>query len=114
MSCPSPLPRNGMHTQRADVPTPTSNLPGFRTLFSDRFVWFPFRVRGISPGLQSEVNLYRKYKDFEEAGWDIMSGVRILSLALHPPLDLIACAGQHPTLERGHALHRRPRGGQGA
>ncbi|KAI0349208.1 cytochrome P450 [Trametes cingulata] len=52
-----------------------SNLPGFRTLFSDRFVWFPFRVDGVSPGLQSEVNLYRKYKDFEEAGWDIMAGV---------------------------------------
>lgn len=32
---------------------------------------------GISPGLQSEVNLYRKYKDFEEAGWDIMAGVRL-------------------------------------
>ncbi|KAI0720719.1 cytochrome P450 [Cerioporus squamosus] len=55
-----------------------NNLPGFRTLFSDRFVWFPFRVKGISPGLQSEVNLYRKYKDFEEAGWDIMSGVNFL------------------------------------
>lgn len=53
-----------------------SNLPGFRTLFSDRFVWFPFRVDGISPGLQSEINLYRKYQDFEEAGWDIMAGVR--------------------------------------
>ncbi|KAI0819401.1 cytochrome P450 [Trametes gibbosa] len=51
------------------------HLPGFRTLFSGRFVWFPFRVDGISPGLQSEVNLYRKYKDFEEAGWDILAGV---------------------------------------
>ncbi|KAI0716468.1 cytochrome P450 [Earliella scabrosa] len=52
-----------------------NNLPGFRTLFSERFPWFPFRVKGISPGMQSELNLYRKYKDFEEAGWDIMSGV---------------------------------------
>ncbi|KAH9855318.1 cytochrome P450 [Lenzites betulinus] len=51
------------------------NLPGFRTLFSDRFIWFPFRVDGVSPGLQSEVNLYRKHMDFEEAGWDIMAGV---------------------------------------
>ncbi|TBU39902.1 cytochrome P450 [Dichomitus squalens] len=58
-----------------------NNLPGFRTLFSDRFVWFPFRVDGISPGLQSEVNLYRKYKDFEEAGWDIMAGVSVLPSA---------------------------------
>ncbi|TFK82080.1 cytochrome P450 [Polyporus arcularius HHB13444] len=54
-----------------------NNLPGFRTLFSDRFVWFPYRVKGISPGLQSEENLYRKHKDFEEAGWDIMSGVNV-------------------------------------
>ncbi|KAI0739086.1 cytochrome P450 [Daedaleopsis nitida] len=54
-----------------------NNLPGFRTLFNERFVWFPFRVRGVSPGLQSEVNLYRKYKDFEEGGWDIMSGVNL-------------------------------------
>ena len=38
-------------------------------------------MRGISPGLQSEVNLYRKYKDFEEAGWDIMSGVRMRTLS---------------------------------
>ncbi|KAI9063783.1 cytochrome P450 [Trametes sanguinea] len=54
------------------------NLRGFRTLFSDRFIWFPFRVKGISPGVQSELNLYRKYKDFEEAGgWDIMAGVNI-------------------------------------
>ncbi len=53
-----------------------SNLPGFRTLFSDRFVWFPYRVNGISPGVQSEINLYRKYQDFEEGGWDIMAGVR--------------------------------------
>ena len=42
-------------------------------------MWFPFRVDGISPGVQSEVNLYRKYKDFEEAGWDIMAGVRLPS-----------------------------------
>ncbi|KAH9941606.1 cytochrome P450 [Epithele typhae] len=55
-----------------------NNLPGFRTLFNERFIWFPFRVRGVSPGIQSEVNLYRKYKDFEEAGWDIMSGVSVL------------------------------------
>ncbi|KAH9899278.1 cytochrome P450 [Cubamyces lactineus] len=56
-----------------------NNLRGFRTLFSDRFIWFPYRVRGISPGLQSEINLYRKYKDFEESGgWDIMSGVNVL------------------------------------
>ncbi|KAL1946291.1 hypothetical protein VTO73DRAFT_15418 [Trametes versicolor] len=54
-----------------------TNLPGFRTLFSDRFVWFPYRVDGISPGLQSEINLYRKYQDFEEAGWDIMAGVSV-------------------------------------
>ncbi|KAI0760159.1 cytochrome P450 [Fomes fomentarius] len=54
-----------------------NNLPGFRTLFSERFVWFPFRVKGISPGMQSEINLYRKYRDFEDAGWDIMSGVNI-------------------------------------
>ena len=45
-------------------------------------MWFPFRVDGISPGVQSEVNLYRKYKDFEEAGWDIMAGVRLPSLPL--------------------------------
>ncbi|KAI0642624.1 cytochrome P450 [Trametes meyenii] len=51
------------------------HLPGFRTLFSDRFIWFPYRVDGISPGLQSEVNLYRKYQDFDESGWDIMAGV---------------------------------------
>ncbi len=69
-----------------------SNLPGFRTLFSERFVWFPFRVDGISPGVQSEVNLYRKYKDFEEAGWVIMGSVRppslSLSLSLRLPIDL--------------------------
>ncbi|CDO70499.1 hypothetical protein BN946_scf184569.g42 [Trametes cinnabarina] len=51
------------------------NLRGFRTLFSDRFIWFPYRLKGISPGLQSEQNLYRKYKDFEDAGgWDIIAG----------------------------------------
>ena len=61
---------------RAACPaTAGSNLPGFRTLFNERFNWFPFRVKGISPGLQSEKNLWRKYKDFEEAGWDIISGV---------------------------------------
>ncbi|KAI8969408.1 cytochrome P450 [Trametes punicea] len=52
------------------------NLPGFRTLFSGRFIWFPYRVTGISPGLQSEVNLYRKFKDFDDAGgWDIIAEV---------------------------------------
>ncbi|KAI1788638.1 cytochrome P450 [Ganoderma leucocontextum] len=58
-----------------------NNLPGFRTLFSERFVWFPFRIDGISPGVQSEVNLYRKHKDFEDAGWDIMATVSFLPSA---------------------------------
>lgn len=30
--------------------------------------------------MQSEINLYRKYRDFEDAGWDIMSGVRLYVL----------------------------------
>ncbi|KAI0676506.1 cytochrome P450 [Trametes maxima] len=54
-----------------------NNLPGFRTLFSERFVWFPFRVKGISPGVQSEAILYRRHKDYEASGWDIMSGVYV-------------------------------------
>ncbi|OJT02987.1 Cytochrome P450 4X1 [Trametes pubescens] len=61
-----------------------TNLPGFRTLFSDRFVWFPYRVNGISPGVQSEINLYRKYQDFEEGGWDIMAGDVIGARARFP------------------------------
>ena len=52
-----------------------SNLPGFRTLFSDRFVFFPFAVRGISPGIQR--TFYKKYKDYAEAGWDVLSAVRL-------------------------------------
>ena len=74
-----------------------SDLPGFRTLFSERFVWFPFRVDGISPGMQSEVNLYRKYKDFEESGWDIMASVRLLSpLSFFPNRTLILRARLGP------------------
>ncbi|RPD56051.1 cytochrome P450, partial [Lentinus tigrinus ALCF2SS1-6] len=47
--------------------------PGFRTLFSDRFLFFPFRARGISPGPQW--SFYSKYRDFAEAGWDVLCAV---------------------------------------
>ncbi|PIL23515.1 cytochrome P450 [Ganoderma sinense ZZ0214-1] len=81
-----------------------NNLGGFRTLFSERFIWFPFRVAGISPGVQSEENLYRKHKDFEEVGWDIMAGVSFwpnaeVTLSLADPAvikDVIGARARFP------------------
>ncbi|KAI0656897.1 cytochrome P450 [Cubamyces menziesii] len=51
----------------------TGNWPGFRTLFNDRFLFFPFRARGISPGPQWM--FYTKHADFEKAGWDVLTAV---------------------------------------
>ncbi|KAH9899364.1 cytochrome P450 [Cubamyces lactineus] len=51
----------------------TSNWPGFRTLFDDRFLFCPFRVRGISPGPQSM--FYTRHADFAKAGWDVLAAV---------------------------------------
>ncbi|KAI0676499.1 cytochrome P450 [Trametes maxima] len=53
--------------------------PGFRTLFSDMFVYFPFRVRGISPGAQWP--FYTKHEDFARAGWDVVAAVNVLPSA---------------------------------
>ncbi|KAH9941623.1 cytochrome P450 [Epithele typhae] len=50
--------------------------PGFRTIFSDRFLWFPFTVPGISPGPQR--SFYKKYQDFAQAGVDVVSAVNYL------------------------------------
>lgn len=57
-----------------------SNWPGFRTLISDRFIPFPFRLRGVSPGPQW--TLYQKYEDYAKAGTDILAAVS--SLPRHP------------------------------
>lgn len=51
-----------------------SGWPGFRTVFNDRFLFFPFRVRGISPGAQWP--FYSKHADFAKAGWDVIALVR--------------------------------------
>ncbi|KAI0326144.1 cytochrome P450 [Cubamyces sp. BRFM 1775] len=53
----------------------TNNWPGFRTLFNDRFLFFPFRVRGISPGLQWM--FYTKHSDFAKTGWDVLAAVNV-------------------------------------
>ncbi|EIW55340.1 cytochrome P450 [Trametes versicolor FP-101664 SS1] len=50
--------------------------PGFRTVFNDRFLFFPFRVRGISPGAQWP--FYSKHADFAKAGWDVIALVNAL------------------------------------
>ncbi|KAI0326146.1 cytochrome P450 [Cubamyces sp. BRFM 1775] len=47
--------------------------PGFRTLFNDTFVFFPFRMRGVSPGPQR--TFYTKHSDFAKAGWDVLSSI---------------------------------------
>ncbi|KAH9899366.1 cytochrome P450 [Cubamyces lactineus] len=47
--------------------------PGFRTLFNETFIFFPFPVRGISPGPQR--SFYTKHNDFAKAGWDVLSAV---------------------------------------
>ncbi|OSD01453.1 cytochrome P450 [Trametes coccinea BRFM310] len=54
----------------------TNNWPGFRTLFNDRFIFLPFRVRGLTPGAQW--TFYTKHGDFAEAGWDVISAVNAL------------------------------------
>lgn len=51
-----------------------SGWPGFRTVLSDRFLFFPFRLRGISPGAQW--SFYSKHADFAKAGWDVIAAVR--------------------------------------
>ncbi|KAI0631064.1 cytochrome P450 [Trametes polyzona] len=50
--------------------------PGFRTLFSERFLYFPFRVRGLSPGAQWP--FYTKHADFARTGWDVVAAVNAL------------------------------------
>ncbi|EJF57962.1 614/534 cytochrome P450 [Dichomitus squalens LYAD-421 SS1] len=50
------------------------NWPGFRTVFSDRTVLFPFSVRGLSPGPAWTIN--SKYAEFARHGWDVITGVR--------------------------------------
>ena len=51
-----------------------SDWPGFRTLFNDRFLLIPFRVKGVAPGMQWP--FYTKHSDFAEAGWDLITAVR--------------------------------------
>ncbi|CDO70501.1 hypothetical protein BN946_scf184569.g44 [Trametes cinnabarina] len=53
-----------------------NNWPGFRTLFADRFIFLPFRIRGVTPGPQW--TFYTKHGDFAEAGWDVISAVNVL------------------------------------
>lgn len=60
-------------TGETDTGTP-SDWPGFRTVFSERFLYFPFRVRGISPGTQWP--FYSKHADFARTGWDVVASVR--------------------------------------
>ncbi|KAI0760164.1 cytochrome P450 [Fomes fomentarius] len=50
-----------------------NNSLGFRTLVHDNFLWFPFRARGINPG--PTWSFYSKYRDYAEAGLDIIVGV---------------------------------------
>ncbi|KAL1946312.1 hypothetical protein VTO73DRAFT_15439 [Trametes versicolor] len=52
-----------------------NDWPGFRTLLHNRQLFFPFPVRGISPGFRW---LYHsKYADFARAGWDIVAAVNV-------------------------------------
>lgn len=51
-----------------------SDWPGFRTLLNNRQLFFPFSVRGISPGFRWL--LYSKHADFARAGWDVVAAVR--------------------------------------
>ncbi|KAL1946308.1 hypothetical protein VTO73DRAFT_15435 [Trametes versicolor] len=53
-----------------------NDWPGFRTVFSERFLFFPFRVRGISPGHQWP--FYSKHAEFSRAGWDVVASVNLL------------------------------------
>ncbi|KAI0720718.1 cytochrome P450 [Cerioporus squamosus] len=50
-----------------------NNHPGFRTLFSDRFVLFSRHIRGITPGFNFA--FISKHAYFEQAGWDVLSAV---------------------------------------
>ncbi|KAI0720704.1 cytochrome P450 [Cerioporus squamosus] len=50
-----------------------NDWPGFRTLFADRFLFFPFRARGINPGPQWSFDT--KYRDFADAGRDVLAAV---------------------------------------
>ncbi|KAI1786708.1 cytochrome P450, partial [Ganoderma leucocontextum] len=51
------------------------NWPGFRTLFNDRWLVPPFRVKWLTPGLQWP--FYTKYDDFANAGWDVITAVNV-------------------------------------
>ncbi len=54
--------------------------PGFRTVFNDRWLVPPFRVKWLTPGLQWP--FYTNYDDFEKAGWDVITAVRSLCSCL--------------------------------
>ena len=50
-----------------------SDWPGFRTVLSDAALYFPFRLRGISPG--PNWAFWTKYEDHAQAGWDVICAV---------------------------------------
>ncbi len=53
----------------------SSNHPGFRTLFSDRFALFSRHIRGITPGFNFA--FLSKHAYFEKAGWDVLAAVSL-------------------------------------
>ena len=55
--------------------TPRSNWPGYRTLFNEYAIFFPFGVRGISPGPAWQT--YTRHAQFARRGWDVITGVRL-------------------------------------
>ncbi|KAI0716473.1 cytochrome P450 [Earliella scabrosa] len=53
-----------------------NDWPGFRTVLSDAALYFPFRLRGISPG--PNWAFWTKYEDHAQAGWDVICAVSAL------------------------------------
>ncbi|KAI8996609.1 cytochrome P450 [Trametes punicea] len=56
-----------------------NNWPGYRTLLSASFLYFPFQVPGISPGQLWPFQTKHRY--FARAGWDVLAAVNLLPSA---------------------------------
>ncbi|TBU56055.1 hypothetical protein BD310DRAFT_642077 [Dichomitus squalens] len=78
-----------------------SDWPGFRTLFNDRFLLIPFRIRGIAPGMQWP--FYTKHNDFAKTGWDLITAVRrqFSSTSFPAPQATITTTSTHPRSAAG-------------
>ena len=61
--------------------TPRRNWPGYRTLLNEYAIFFPFSIRGISPGPIWQI--YTKHAQFARHGWDAITGVRTFA-AIRP------------------------------